>query len=187
MRAKDIDIKTELELAKLFNYRIWTVQRELQACNNFKDLYATDAMTPSLVTRVQFYSSPAGSTVRPAFWFARHSALALQMYYEKVEDGKGLNLGVGFAAGTASRIADTVVQDVYDCRRIIDRMKVGELVVKRYRQSHAESTSEGEGIRDIRDIKTPGFEKVKEGSHGTNRQQAYKYEPQSTSPCRPTS
>ena len=95
VRAKDIDIKTELELAKLFNYRIWTVQRELQACNSFKDLYATDAMIPSLVTRVQFYSSPAGSTVRPAFWFARHSALALQMYYEKLEDGKGLNLGVG--------------------------------------------------------------------------------------------
>ena len=177
VRAKDIDIKTELELAKLFNYRIKTVQNELQACTTFKELYRTDAMVPSLVTRVQFYSSPAGSTVRPAFWFARHSALALQVYYEKIEEGKGTSLGVVFTANTATRIADTVVQNVHECRHVIDRMKVDEAVVKRYRQSHAESSTEGEGIRNIRDIKTPGFNKVTEGSYDMNRQQEYKYEP----------
>ena len=99
IKAMDIDIKTELEIAKLFNYRIKSVSNELADCKSFHDLYWTEAMTPFLVTRIQFYTSPAGSTVRPAFWFSRHNALAMRVFYEKVESGKGLSLGVAFTGG----------------------------------------------------------------------------------------
>ena len=93
VRALLIDLKIGGEIANMYNNRVTALQREIYPCKAFGDIYMSPCMASTLYTRMQFYTSPAGSSLRAAFWYAQHNKLVLDAFLTKMQRGEGTAIG----------------------------------------------------------------------------------------------
>ena len=176
VRALSIDLKIGGGIAKMYNSRVTALQREIYPCKAFGDIYMSPCMASTLYTRMQFYTSPAGSSLRAAFWYAQHNKLALDAFLTKMQRGEGTAIGGAMTESCATSLGKHLLADITDGWKVIKNCIDENLVKIRYMQNLRGGGAGEKTIKSPREIRIMDFEEARRGSKEVNRQGNPKYD-----------
>ena len=176
VRAMSIDLKIGGEIAKMYNNHVGVLQRELSQCRSFGDVYMLPCMISTLYTRVQFYTSPAGSSLRAAFWYALRNKMALDAFLTKMQRGEGAAIGGAMPEQCAVSLTKHLLADIIEGWKVIKSCLDDNVVKLRYMQNLRDGGAGETTIKSIKEIRVMDFEEARRGSQEVNKQGQYKYE-----------